>query len=260
MSNRFVEIDRGRLECRFERADAGAADQRPLVFLHEGLGSVGLWRSFPQAVRDDCGRPATLTYSRHGYGASAVVSEPRTDDFLQREAEVVLPQLLARFGLERPVLIGHSDGATIALIHAAAGHPVAALVVMAPHVFVEDLSLAGVLAAKDAFDGGALRERLARHHADVEATFRGWSEAWLSPSFREWTIEGRLGEISCPILLIQGEEDAYGTLAQLDAIEARVAGPTQRLVLPHIGHSPHLEAPDVVRETVVDFVQRVARA
>ena len=147
-------------------------------------------------------------------------------------------------GVERPILIGHSDGASIALLHAGGGHPVAGLVLLAPHVFVEDRSIDGIAAARAAYEDTDLRERMARHHVDVDATFRGWNDVWLSDAFRSWDITDRLAAIDVPVLVVQGTDDEYGSLAQLDAIEADVAGPVTRVVLPDVGHAPHVDAPD----------------
>ena len=220
----------------------GDAARPPLVFLHEGLGSLGLWRSFPVDVCAAYGNPTALVYSRAGYGRSPVVREPRAVDYMHREALDVLPALLAEHAIDRPVLVGHSDGASIALIHAGAGHAVGGVVVIAPHVFVEDVSIAGIDAARRAYcddDGGDLRDRLARHHDDVDATFRGWNDVWLSPAFRSWNIESYLPGITAPVLAIQGRDDTYGTLAQLDAIEAGVRGRCERFVVDGGGHVLH---------------------
>ena len=166
-----------------------------------------------------------LVYSRHGYGRSAPTVLPRQVTYMHHEADVVLPEVLARFALEPPVLVGHSDGASIALLYAGAGHPVAGLVLIAPHVFVEDVTVSSIARARDTYAQTDLRDRLARHHDDVDATFWGWNDIWLLPAFRSWNIEDCLGAISCPVLLVQGDADPFGTTAQLDAIEAGVAGP-----------------------------------
>ena len=189
-----------------------------------------------------------MVYSRHGHGSSAVVDEPRRIDYMHHEADAVLPELLDRLGIVRPVLIGHSDGASIALLYAGAGHSVAGLVLLAPHVFVEDRSIAGIEAARDAYRRGDLAQRMARYHRNADTTFRGWNDVWLSPDFRSWNITERLPTIDCPVLLIQGADDQYGSVAQLDAIDRGVRGPCRRVVVPGVGHSPHLEAPDVTRQ------------
>ena len=188
-------------------------------------------------------------------GAVPSSDESRAVDYMHTEADVVLPALLERLGIERPVLIGHSDGASIALLYAGAGNVVAGLVLLAPHVFVEDCSIAGIDAARVAYQEGDLAGRMVRYHRDSESTFRGWNDVWLSPAFRSWNIEDRLPRIDAPILLIQGADDQYGTLAQLDAIERGVVGPCQRIVLPDVGHSPHLEAPAATRDAVVAFIR-----
>jgi pimeloyl-ACP methyl ester carboxylesterase len=244
-----------RLECMRLPGDP----KRPaLVFLHEGLGSVGLWRDFPGRVAAATGRRA-LVYSRFGHGASDPLDKPRTPRFMHEEALETLPALLDRFGLDEPVLIGHSDGASIALIHAGtAGRPVSGLALLAPHVFVEDVSIAGIEAARRAFAETELPARMARHHRDADATFRAWNDAWLDPEFRAWNIEDALGGITCPVLVVQGTRDQYGTLAQVDAIERGVRGPFRRLVL-GVGHAPQLEAPDQTLAAVSHLVDSLAQ-
>ena len=248
------QIGRGELEVRRHAAAAGSERRAPLVFLHEGLGSIDLWRTFPDDVRLEAGSPATVIYSRHGYGGSAVVDEPRSIEYMHHEADSVLPDLLERLEVERPVLIGHSDGASIALLFAGAGRPVAGLVLLAPHVFVEDRSITGIAGARHAYQHGDLAARMSRYHRDAEATFWGWNDVWLSPAFRDWNIEDRLSAIRSPILLIQGADDEYGSEAQLDAVERGVAGRCRRVVVPGVGHSPHLAAPQTTREAVVEFI------
>lgn len=232
----------------------GQRDLPPLVFLHEGLGSLGLWRDFPRRVAAATGGPTTLVYSRPGYGRSAPAALPRPVSYMHDEALETLPALLAEVGIERPVLVGHSDGASIALIHAGAGLPVDALVLVAPHVFVEERSIEGIRAARAAYHAGDLRTRLARHHEHVDVAFLGWNDVWSSPAFRTWDITSSLAAISCPVLLVQAEDDPYGTAAQLDAIEDGVAGPVERLVLPGRTHSPHLDQPEVVVAGIARFL------
>jgi len=222
-----------------------------LVFLHEGLGSVALWRDFPERLARATGRRA-LVYSRAGHGNSPVPDTPRTPRFMHDEALEVLPELLATHGIEKPVLVGHSDGGSIALIHASR-HPVTKLVLLAPHVFVEDLSVASIAEARETFETTDLRDRMARYHRDPEATFRLWNDIWLAPEFRDWTIEDVLPAITAPVLAIQGEHDQYGTLAQIDAIEAGVSGSFQRAVL-NARHAPHLEAPEETLRIAAEFV------
>lgn len=223
----------------------GARDRPALVLLHEGLGSVGLWRDFPEVLQRAIGR-RLIAFSRFGHGRSAAPPRPRTPGFFHDEALLVLPELLEQLDAGEPVLVGHSDGASIALIHAA-HRPVSALVLMAPHVIVEELTVQAIRETREAYLAGGLRERMARHHDDPDAAFRGWCDVWLDPGFRGWNLEHEAGLITAPTLLIQGDADPYGSLDQIDRIEARIRGPLTRLVLPG-GHSPHFEdQPRVVR-------------
>ena len=247
----FVDADGHRLEVRTIAGEAGRA---PLVFLHEGLGSVAMWRGFPARVAELTGCP-TVVYSRYGYGASDVLAAPFGVDYMHREARETLPELLEKLGVERPILVGHSDGASIALIYAGSGHPVRALVAMAPHVFVEDVSVRSIEAAKVAFETTDLAERLSRYHADARRTFYGWNDVWLHPDFRRWNIESLLPAIRCPVLAIQGRDDEYGTMAQVDAIAAQVGGPCEVVRLDDCRHSPHREQHDRTLEAVVAFAR-----
>jgi pimeloyl-ACP methyl ester carboxylesterase len=222
-----------------------------IVMLHEGLGSVGLWRGLPERLHDATGR-RVVAFSRYGHGASDPPPRPRTPAFMHEEAGEVLPELLDALGIDRPLLVGHSDGASIALLYAA-DHDVAAIALLAPHVFVEDKTVREIRAAGDAFDTGDLRARLARHHRDVDAAFHGWCDVWLDPAFRSWNIEAAADAVTAPVLLIQGEDDAYGTMAQLDAIERRLPGSVTRLHFPG-GHSPHLEHPDEVLAAIAELI------
>lgn len=254
---RFAELDGRRIEYRMI---LGAADARPpLVFLHEGLGSVGLWRDFPDKVSRRLGARA-LVYSRFGYGQSDGLQRKRAPSFMHDEALDVLPRLLDQLGIQAPLLIGHSDGASIALIHAAAsGRPVRGLAVMAPHVFVEPVcveSIAKIHATY--FAKPDLKSRFSKYHANVDDAFLGWAEAWLLPEFRDWSIENLLGGIAEPALLIQGRDDEYGTLAQLDRIERGVKGPVTRLVLDKCGHSPHRDQEAAVIDAIVAFAQSIS--
>jgi pimeloyl-ACP methyl ester carboxylesterase len=251
----FIAADGHRLEVE---TIAGARAGAPtLIFLHEGLGSVALWRDYPARLAEATQCPAVV-YSRHGYGQSDPVAAPRAVDYMHREALVALPELRDRLGLEDVILIGHSDGASIALIHAgSSGMPVRALILEAPHVFTEPMGLASIAAAKKAYETTDLRRRLARYHADVDGAFRGWSDIWLHPDFVAWNIEDQLPRVRCPVLAIQGADDEYGTLAQLDAIERRIAGPFERLVLPDCTHSPHRDQPQATLAAMAGFIARV---
>jgi pimeloyl-ACP methyl ester carboxylesterase len=249
----LVTIDGRRIETRSIPGDAG---MRPLVFLHEGLGSVALWRDFPDKVARRLGAPA-LVYSRFGYGRSDGLEAKNTARFMHDEALEVLPKLLDAMGIERPLLIGHSDGASIALIHAAAaGRPVAGLVLMAPHVFVEPICTESIATIRERYITTDLRERLAKYHAHVDDAFLGWADTWLLPEFAAWSIEDLLPGVTQSMLLIQGRDDEYGTLDQLDRIEAGVRGPTVRLVLDSCGHSPHRDQEAAVLDAIFDFVRR----
>ena len=251
----FAEIDGRRIEYRMLPGDAAAGP--PLVFLHEGLGSVALWRDFPDKVARRLGAPA-LVYSRFGYGRSDGRIARTTPRFMHDEALDVLPVLLDRLGIARPLLIGHSDGASIALIHAAAsGRPVHGLVLMAPHVFVEPICLESIARIRDTYLTTDLRQRLAKYHAHVDDAFLGWADTWLLPEFAAWSIEDLLPAVRQPMLLIQGLDDEYGTLAQLDRIEARVKGPTSRLVLADCGHSPQRDQQAAVLDAIAAFAGRI---
>jgi pimeloyl-ACP methyl ester carboxylesterase len=252
----FLQAAGHRLEYRWiNPAGVRANPDRPvLVFLHEGLGSTALWKTFPDLVAEAAGC-RTLVYSRYGYGKSDRLAAPRAVDYMHREALDVLPEVLDQLGVTSPILVGHSDGASIALIHAGAGkRAVRAVVAMAPHVFVEDLTVASIAQAKVTFETTDLAPKLARYHDDATATFRGWNDIWLHPDFRRWNIEAYLPALSCPVLLIQGADDQYGTLAQIDAIGHQVRGPVERLVLPQCGHSPHVDQKDATLEAIVAFV------
>jgi len=248
----FAEARSRNIETRMVAGDPA----RPtLVFLHEGLGSAGLWRDFPDKVAARLGARA-LVYSRFGYGHSDGLLAKRTSQFMHEEALDFLPPLLDRLGIERPLLVGHSDGASIALIHAAAaGRPVAGLVLMAPHVFVEPICVASITRIRETYRTTDLRARLAKHHAHVDDAFLGWADTWLAPEFLAWSIEDLLPRVTVPMLLIQGLDDEYGTLAQLDRIEARAQGATTRLVLADCGHAPQRDQEAAVLEAIVAFVK-----
>ncbi|MCW3066994.1 MAG: alpha/beta hydrolase [Solirubrobacterales bacterium] len=243
----LVAVSGGRVETLDLPGDPTGA---PIVLLHEGLGTVWLWRGLPERLAAATGR-RTVAFSRFGHGESDPPPRPRTPSFMHEEAGEALPELLAALGIERPVLVGHSDGASIALLHAAE-HDVEALALLAPHVFVEEETLRGIRAARDAYADGGLRARLARHHRDPDAAFHGWCDVWLDPAFRGWNIEAAADAVTAPTLLVQGEDDVYGTLAQLDAIERRLRGVVTRLELPG-GHSPHLEHPDAVVAAIAEL-------
>jgi pimeloyl-ACP methyl ester carboxylesterase len=254
----FLQAGGHRLEYNHlqpEGLPAAAAQKRPtLVFLHEGLGSLALWKTFPADVVAATGCPA-LVYSRYGYGKSDKLTQARKVDYMHREALDVLPEVLDQLEIEAPILIGHSDGASIALIHTGSGRwPVRGVVAMAPHVFVEDLTVQSIAEAKTTFESTDLADRLGRYHDDVVSTFRGWNDIWLHPDFRRWNIEEYLAGVAVPVLLIQGEDDQYGTVAQVEAIARQVSGPVQTVMLPDCTHSPHLAQRDAAIAAIAGFV------
>jgi pimeloyl-ACP methyl ester carboxylesterase len=244
----------GALEVLDLPGDRGEA---PLVLLHEGLGSIRLWRGFPERLAAATGR-RTVAFSRYGHGQSDPPPKPRTPAFMHEEAREVLPALLSELGIEDPVLVGHSDGASIALIYAA-HHPVSAVVAIAPHVFVEEMSLVAIRRAREEYANTDLRKRMARHHRDPDAAFFGWNDVWLHPDFPSWDITDVLDRIDRPLLLIQGERDQYGTLAQLDAIEQRARGSVRRVHL-DCRHSPPTELPEATVEAIADFLASMVPA
>ena len=240
---------------RLEYAWFGATDAsaRPIVMLHEGLGSLTQWKDFPDQLAGATQR-SVLAYSRCGYGASEPLAGPLGVDFMHIEALETLPQLLYALDVREPVLFGHSQGASIALIHAArARRPVTAVLTMAPLVFVESYGLDSIRRARVAYLETDLREKLARYHDDVESAFWGWNDIWLNPDFAIWNIEAVLGEISCPVLAIQGLEDEYGTIEQINRT-ARAVPQLHRLELPECGHSPHRDQPQTVLSAVTSFL------
>lgn len=226
----------------------------PLVFLHEGLGSISHWKDFPARVAAMTGCAVTV-YSRYGAGQSEILREARTVTYMHDEALKALPELLAELKIENPILIGHSDGGSIALIYAGVHDRVRGLVLLAPHVFVEDLSVKSIAEARVKFETTNLPEKLARHHRDAERTFWGWNHIWLHPDFRRWNIEEYLPRITCPALVIQGLDDQYGTMAQVEAIERQSGGPVETLRLADCRHSAQRDQPEAVLEAIAKFVK-----
>jgi len=231
-------------------------DAPPIVFLHEGLGSLAMWRDFPQRIADATGCEA-IVYSRYGYGRSTPLAAPRAVRYMHDEALLALPELLDKLAVERSILFGHSDGGSIALIHAGgADRALAGVIAMAPHVMVEDITVKGIAEAEVAWQTTDLRQRLGRYHQDVEATFRGWNDTWLRPDFRSWNIEPYLPAIACPILAIQGEDDEYATMEQIDRI-ALQSKDVDLVKLADCRHSPHKDQPAAVIDAVAEFVARI---
>jgi pimeloyl-ACP methyl ester carboxylesterase len=228
----------------------------PVLFLHEGLGSVELWRGFPDRVVEETERPG-LAYSRRGNGWSSPLTEARLPEYMHEEALETLPRVVDELIGRPPVLVGHSDGASIAIIYSGSGHPVEGLVLIAPHVFVEPEAVDSISSLRSGFPESELPEKMAKYHIDPVRTFYGWADIWLSPAFRSWNIESYVAGVRCPTLLIQGDADEYGTTAQLDAIDAGLASPAERLIVGGAGHSPHLDEPELVSSAVVDFVGRL---
>jgi pimeloyl-ACP methyl ester carboxylesterase len=250
----IVTIDGKRLEAMV--IGKLETDAPTLVFLHAGLSSLELWKEFPQQLVDRTGLNALL-YSRYGYGRSEPLHEKRAPDYLHHEGHAVLPQLLEKYGVMHPVLVGHSDGATISLLFAGRfpNRP-KALILEAPHVFVEEITISGLKEAKEAYDNGALGPRLAPYHVDAEATFRGWNDIWLDPDFRSWNIENDLKTIRCPVLIIQGEDDQYATVAQVESIKNRTPA-TETFMIPNCRHSPHSDQPELVLARMAEFLKKV---
>jgi pimeloyl-ACP methyl ester carboxylesterase len=233
------------------------SDHATVVLLHEGLGSIALWKDFPIHLAERTGY-RVFVYSRYGHGRSARLTTKRDVNYMHHEGEVVLPALLEQMGIQRPVLLGHSDGASIAIICGGRYPNVArALILEAPDVFVEDLSVESIARAKTMFETTDLPQRLSRYHDHADDTFWGWNDMWLDARFRSWNIETYLDTIQCPILLIQGYEDEYGTTRQVEAITDRVAT-TQTLLLPQCGHSPHRDQPEAVLARIAAFLADLA--
>jgi pimeloyl-ACP methyl ester carboxylesterase len=251
----FVDAGGHRLE--YERIEVGAGARPTVVLLHEGLGSVAMWRDFPGRLAHATGCDA-IVYSRYGYGKSDPLTEPREVRYMHDEALFVLPELLDKLAIERPILIGHSDGGSIALIHAGARtRPPAGVVTLAAHVLVEDISVASIAEAKIAYETkGKFRTKLARYHADVDSAFWGWNRIWLHPDFRSWNIEEYLSGVGCPVLAIQGNDDEYGTMEQMRRIGAQVPD-VELLALEDCRHSPHRDQPQAVLDAITRFVDRV---
>jgi pimeloyl-ACP methyl ester carboxylesterase len=254
----FLDLGAMRLEYRMIGPPPEAAPT--IVMLHEGLGCVGLWGDFPDRLAAATGA-GVFVYSRAGYGKSSPVELPRPLSFMHDEAREVLPRLLAAIGFRRGLLVGHSDGASIAAIYAGsvADHRVRGLVLIAPHFFTEDMGIAEIARAKTAYDTSDLRERLARWHADVDNAFNGWSGAWLDPAFRKWDITEVLAYIRVPVLIVQGENDQYGTVQQIEVAQAECYCPVDVALLPAARHAPHREAADATLEVVSEFANRLLR-
>jgi pimeloyl-ACP methyl ester carboxylesterase len=253
---KFCLVDGKRIEYIRLASSHPRQDAPAMIFLHEGLGSLSMWRDFPQQVADACGCEAVV-YSRYGYGRSAPLTEKRQADFMHHEALVNLPEFLDQLHVERPILFGHSDGGSIALIHAGANRrPVTAAIVMAPHVLVEDIAIASIEKARQIYLDTDFRQRLGKYHQDPDSAFWGWNDIWLDRAFRTWNIEAFLPPIACPVLAIQGEDDEYGTMEQIERI-GRQCSDVELLTLADCRHSPHKDQPQPVIAAVAEFVARL---
>lgn len=254
----FLSANGARLEWR--RIAAARPGAPELVFLHEGLGCVAIWKDFPDRVAAATGCGA-LIYTRKGYGGSSPITPPRPLRYMHEEALETLPQVLAHFDLNNVVLVGHSDGGSIAIIHAGSGAAdrVLGFVALAPHVFNEDLCVDGIRRTTEVFRATDLRSKLARLHGDnVDGAFWGWSDTWLSPEFYHWNIQEYLPGIRVPALVIQGRGDEYGSARQYETIAAESGGAVELLILDDCGHSPHRDRPDEVAGAIARFVATLA--
>jgi len=259
----WTEAPHGFIVAADKRLEAAAygpppADAPTIVMLHEGLGCVALWRGFPRKLAEFTGW-GVFSYSRAAYGASDPVDLPRPLDYMTHEALASLPEVMAAIGFRRGILLGHSDGASIAAIYAGARADarVRGLVLIAPHLFTETSGLASIAAAKRAYEAGELRAKLAKYHAHVDNAFYGWNGAWLDLGFKSWNIEAFVDGWRAPALLIQGEDDEYGTIAQVRAIERRAPTAVETLVLPGCRHAPHLERPEATLKAVAGLCARL---
>jgi len=254
----FLAIGSMRLEYRMIGPRPGTAPT--LVLLHEGLGSAGQWGDFPERLAAATGAGVFL-YSRAGYGRSSPVSLPRPLSYMHDEALEVLPKLLDSIGFRRGLLVGHSDGASIATIYAGSvqDHRVRGLALIAPHFFIEDVGIAAIAQARKAYETTDLREKLKRWHADVDNAFCGWNDAWLDPEFHNWDISEMLAYIRVPVLIVQGEDDQYGTERQIEVAQEECYCPVETALLPNVRHSPHKDAPDRALAVIAGFVNRLLK-
>ena len=254
-------LDLGDQQLEYRWVGPRPTDAPTCVLLHEGLGSVGLWGDFPDRLAAATGL-GVLAYSRAGYGQSSTISLPRPLNYMEHEAVDVLPRLLQAIGFQRGLLVGHSDGASIATIYAGSveDHRIQGLVLMAPHFFVEDSGLAAIARAKEAYEQADLRGRLARWHKDVDAAFRGWNGAWLDPAFRRWDITDALAYIRVPIAILQGVDDQYGTKRQIETAEGECYCPVEVTLMEGVQHTPQREAPEETLRVIADFAGRVLEA
>jgi pimeloyl-ACP methyl ester carboxylesterase len=255
----FLRIGAADLEYRM--IGPSPAEAPTIVMLHEGLGSVGLWGDFPEKLQAATGA-GILVYSRAGYGGSSPVTLPRPLDYMHVEALDVLPKLLDAIGFRRGLLVGHSDGASIASIYAGShqDHRVQGIALIAPHFVVEDISVKSIAEIKAAYETTNLREKLSRWHKDVDNAFYGWNGAWLDPSFRNWDISEYLAYIRVPVAILQGVNDQYGTMRQTEIAQDECYCPVDVSIIQGAGHSPHREAPEPTLQAVTEFATAALRA
>jgi len=252
----FLKIGNSDLEYRM--IGPAPADAPTIVMLHEGLGSAALWGDFPERLQETTGT-GVFVYSRAGYGASTKVELPRPLDYMSVEALDILPDLLDKIGFRRGLLLGHSDGASIAAIYAGGtgDHRVRGVVMIAPHFIVENMGVAAIAETRKAYESAGLKPKLARWHSDVDNTFYGWSDAWLNPKFRNWDISEYLAYIRVPVIVLQGAEDQYGTIRQIEIAREECYCPVDVTIIPGAGHSPHREAPEATLFAITEFAKRI---
>jgi pimeloyl-ACP methyl ester carboxylesterase len=248
----------GACDLEYRMIGPAPAEAPTIVMLHEGLGSAGLWGDFPEKLQAATGN-GVLVYSRAGYGGSTPATLPRPLDYMQVEALEVLPKLLDQIGFRRGLLFGHSDGASIAAIYAGgvADHRVRGVAMIAPHFVTEEIGLAAIAETRKAYQSGGLRSRLSRWHRDVDNTFYGWSDAWLDPGFRSWDISEYLAYIRVPVAIVQGSDDQYGTIRQIEIAKEECYCPVDVTIISRAGHSPHREAPEATLNAISEFAARI---
>jgi len=254
MNTRGYSVDGRWLEAI--RIEGRHPNLATIVMLHEGLGSVSHWKDFPSRLAQETGA-GVFVYSRYGHGGSDSLTEPRPVSYMHHEARIVLPEILRKAGIERPLLLGHSDGASIAILYAGMfPDSPAGLILEAPHVFVEDITVSSIAQARVLYNETELPQRLGRYHANVDSLFWGWNNIWLDPSFRSWNIESFLDLIRCPVLVLQGAQDEYGTTKQVDAIQRRIPS-ASTVILDDCKHAPHRDRCEATLSAISQFLRAV---